>query len=137
MNDLQLTQIIQRIEGEDFAWWLHILVDGRVQALWREAISGAVNCTRPLTLDEVVDELGSDLDGVGLYAFSMRRERLTTLGGVEYQLELLRGSCVVRWLDADSGRVRKAWVYSAWSSPTHIPDKDILRAVHTPIFWMD
>lgn len=132
MNDLQLTQIIQRIEGEDFAWWLHILVDGRVQALWREAISGAINRTF-ITAASSQD----DLEELGRHVYRLRLEIITTIDDVEYQLEQQVGRCIVRWLDADSGLVRKACVRSEAILPALITEDEILYAVHTPIFWMD
>lgn len=134
MKDLNLIQIIQRIKGEDFEWWLLQLNDGRLQALWFEPISGALNRTFVETSEEL-----DDLDDLGRHAFAMRRERIATIDDVEYQLLNRCGdsNTQVHWLDADSGQVRKARIHPEWSVLAYIENDEILNAVNTPDCWID
>lgn len=124
----QMISIVQRIGDEDFEWWLHILHDGQVQALWREAISGAINHTMP----QHADYYDSDMHGLGVLAASLRKELILTVEDVEYRVEYTTDASFVSWLDAASGAEQKARITSEWYSPGSMSLEEILSAVRSP-----
>lgn len=127
-DDKNMVRILQDIDGEHFEWWLHILHDGQVQALWQEAITGAVNSTQP----KHPDYYSNDMRLLGIRAAALRRELILTVDDVEYRVEYHMNGSIVSWLDVDSGAELKARIKSDWISPGNMPLEDILNAVNTP-----
>lgn len=123
--------ISQSIKGEEFLWTLVQLEDGRIQATWREPITGAVGCVPPVWPSEF-----DDLEELGIYACNCQREQIREIGGVEYQLDNHGDCCVVTWLCDKTGAERRAKVISKRYAARLIPDADILHAVNTPILWL-
>lgn len=129
--DLSKKMIIQNIDGEQFAWTLLQLEDGRMQATWREPITGAVGCTRPHWPSEF-----DDLDAFGQFAALRNQEQIRTINGNEYHLDGHDEFCIVSWLDDETGHTRRARIASKSRTVRLIPDADVLRAVNTPIQWV-
>lgn len=124
--------IIQNINGEQFAWTLLQLEDGRMQATWREPVTGAVGCTRPHWPSEF-----DDLEQFGMHAQLRSQEQIREIEGVEYHLDGHGEGCMVSWLHEQTGTVCRARVASKRRTVRLIPDADVLHAVNTPILWMD
>lgn len=126
------TMIIQNIGGVDFAWTLLQLEDGRIQATWREPITGAVNCTRPNSPSEF-----EDMESFGLYAFTSQKEQIRTIDGREYHLDYHGQFCVVAWHCEKAGIERRAKVVTKRYAVNLIPDADVLHAVNMPMLWLE
>lgn len=126
------SMIIQNVNGTEFAWTLLQLEDGRIQATWREPITGAVNCTKPMQPSEFMD-----MENFGLYAFNRQDEQIRTIDGREYHLDYHDHFCVVAWHCEKAGIERRAKVPTKRYSVHLIPDADVLKAVNTPILWIE
>lgn len=124
--------IIQNINGEQFAWTLLQLEDGRMQATWREPVTGAVGCTRPHWPSEF-----DDLEAFGQFALLRSQEQIRTIDGNEYHIDGHGECCVVSWLHEETGQTYRAKVASKSRTVRLIPDADVLLAVNTPILWID
>lgn len=128
MSDLQLTQILQVVDGEQFEWWLHPLADGRIQAVWREPITGGLSRTRPLR----PFEYDHDVKVLGEMAARMRAERIMSIGDTEYHLESYACMVSVCWLDDQTGEERKSMVRTAELSVMGITTEDVLTSILNP-----
>ena len=129
MSDLQLTKILQEIDGEQFEWWLHPLADGRTQAMWRESITGGLSCTMPMQ----AHEFRGDARVLGEHAYRLQRERIMTIDGTEYHLEGYGGRTFVRWLDHETGEELRAAVVTSELSVVGIPAADVLASILNPM----